>query len=186
MKDTVGAIERLIATESVEETYLEGGDFLPLSVWATRGFNVADIEAKVKPEDVKQHSVLGKVYRVQLISSTTKKTRALVKTTNISPAKRPRLSDQPRLAIEDGRLEDDDAEVDTSSKSSSSGSSSSSSSDKKKSKRKSKKHKKSKKSKTKKKDKKDKKGKKDRRTTNQPHARTRCLDWSSLAAQPSV
>ena len=41
--------------------------FLPLGVWKTLGFEAAHIENNSLPEDVMEHHVLGKVYRVPLL-----------------------------------------------------------------------------------------------------------------------
>ena len=51
-----------------EEYYIDGGGFLPLSVWTTRGFNVDNIEAKSATEDKKLHNVFGMTYRVKILS----------------------------------------------------------------------------------------------------------------------
>ena len=60
----------LISTYKHEETYWdEGGEFLPLSVWTTRGFDADRIEALSQPGDVRQHAVLGKTYRVSILAA---------------------------------------------------------------------------------------------------------------------
>ena len=41
--------------------------FLPLGVWKTLGFEAAHIEKNSLPEDVMEHHLLGKVYRVPLL-----------------------------------------------------------------------------------------------------------------------
>ena len=38
----------------------------PLSVWATRGYNIDDIKANTLPEDIVQHPVLKELYRIHL------------------------------------------------------------------------------------------------------------------------
>jgi len=54
-----------ITRERAEQEFSKhGGEYLPLSVYATRGFNVADIEEKCKDTDM--HDVLGKTYRVAI------------------------------------------------------------------------------------------------------------------------
>ena len=56
--------------EGVQEVggeYHHGGGFLPLGVWKTLGFEAAHIEENSLPEDVMEHHVLGKVYRVPLL-----------------------------------------------------------------------------------------------------------------------
>ena len=48
--------------------YMNGGEFLPLSVWATRGFDANVIKEKIAPEDCREHPVLGTTYRVKILS----------------------------------------------------------------------------------------------------------------------
>ena len=55
--------------KQAEKHYAEEGEFLPLSVWERRGFNAQDIEANTAAADVAVHPVLGKVYRVSIMSS---------------------------------------------------------------------------------------------------------------------
>jgi hypothetical protein len=55
--------------ESHEDFYAEGGEFLPLSVWSTRGFDPEAIETKSKDTDIRDHVVLGKTYRVPIYSA---------------------------------------------------------------------------------------------------------------------
>jgi hypothetical protein len=49
--------------------YQDGGEFLPLSVWETRGFSVPAIVANSASADKAKHPVLGDVYRVAIVSS---------------------------------------------------------------------------------------------------------------------
>jgi hypothetical protein len=49
--------------------YANGGEFLPLGVWGTRGFDIKSIEENSTSDDVMMHKVLGKVYRVVTLSS---------------------------------------------------------------------------------------------------------------------
>ncbi len=46
------------------------GEFLPLSVWASRGFDTSSIEAQTDADDKEDHPVLGMTYRVKLRAST--------------------------------------------------------------------------------------------------------------------
>ena len=64
----VKANQMLVRFEQHSEYYSEGGQFLPLSVWATQGFNVEAIERHSKPEDKMIHDVLGPCYRVKLLT----------------------------------------------------------------------------------------------------------------------
>ena len=59
--------------EKEEESYAEGGDFLPLSVWATKGFDSTRIEQLSRPEDIEDHAVLGRTYRVVIKSKAVKR-----------------------------------------------------------------------------------------------------------------
>ena len=40
-----------MSRQSMEESYLENGEFLPISVWVTRGFNGDKIQAETEPEE---------------------------------------------------------------------------------------------------------------------------------------
>jgi hypothetical protein len=56
----VEACEDIMSRQSMEESYLENGEFLPISVWVTRGFNGDKIQAETEPEvraprDIKIH-----------------------------------------------------------------------------------------------------------------------------------
>jgi hypothetical protein len=156
----------ITAMEETREFYIEGGEYLPLGVWMTRGFDAVHIKERSRDSDVIQDPVLGTVYRVRILqrgnagSRTTLTTRNLKRKQgqldNISgagssndhlPPPEEEPADVP--ALMDGTAES----VDKSSDSSSS-SSSSSSSDKKKKKKSNKKGKKGKKNKKDKKDKK--------------------------------
>ena len=52
----------------LEDTFSEGGAYLPLTVWAAKGFDAEAIEAKTLPEDIMTHAVLGTVYRVRILA----------------------------------------------------------------------------------------------------------------------
>ena len=41
------------------ETYCDGGEFLPLSVWRAEGFDIAKIEANAPEEDKRVHMEFG-------------------------------------------------------------------------------------------------------------------------------
>ncbi len=159
-------VEELLHKEVTEESYYQQGEFLPLGVWQTRGFDAAQIEANSHPSDKMTHPVLGPTYRVRVVAtrhSTTRRTERVSKST-VGGRKRAAdvmvqgcqfgedggsASTNQVLALEDGSIR-------SSSPSSTSSSSSSSSSSRKK-------HKKSKKAKKTKKHKKEKKHKKDSR-----------------------
>ncbi len=54
--------------EAHEEFYAEGGEFLPLQVWATRGFDADRIRERTPARDIRPHSVLGDTFRVTIMS----------------------------------------------------------------------------------------------------------------------
>jgi len=63
------AKERLQKYESHNSYYQDGGEYLPLSVCSSRGFDADAIKLHSQPEDVKEHSVLGTCYRVSILST---------------------------------------------------------------------------------------------------------------------
>jgi hypothetical protein len=173
------ARELLTASEAHGEYYIDGGEFLPLSVWGRRGFDEERILLHSLPADVREDRVLGTTYRVKVLSTgnrgeamTTRTTQCKRKSSALPLAPQdpssPSSSSRPRLALEDGpapaappgdtstpHVSSDQGSSSSSSDSSSDTSSSSSSS--------SGKHKK--KGKKGKKGKKVKKGKKDKKNT---------------------
>jgi len=154
--------------ESHEDFYAEGGEFLPLSVWSTRGFDTEAIETKSKDTDIRDHVVLGKTYRVPIYSAGKRGVKGHGRE-NVEDAKKSsakRLKPTPEAgAASSAAAGRETAAVpsDTSSSSSSESSSTSSRKKKKKSKKdKKRKSKKDKKSKSKKDKKKDAESKKER------------------------
>ena len=66
--DTVSKMKEIIKKHQSSETYyVHGGEYVPLDVWATRGFNVEDIRARSEACDQQQHPVLGAVCRVRIL-----------------------------------------------------------------------------------------------------------------------
>jgi len=53
-------------SDSVEASV--SGEWLPLSVWQSRGFNVDDIQRNASGVNIKRHPMLGTVYRVPIAS----------------------------------------------------------------------------------------------------------------------
>jgi len=53
--------------ERHEKTYEEGGAFFPLSKWSKDGFDAERIERLTPDEDIMEHDILGKVYRVAIL-----------------------------------------------------------------------------------------------------------------------
>lgn len=50
------------------QEYVDGGEYLPLSVWRNRGFDTERIEARTVEADKMMHPVLGLCYRVKTAS----------------------------------------------------------------------------------------------------------------------
>ena len=51
--------------ETWEKRYQSGGNYLPLSVWQTQGYDTSRIERLSRPEDIMEDHVLGKVPRAR-------------------------------------------------------------------------------------------------------------------------
>lgn len=144
--------ESLLAIESHEEQFLEGGAFLPLGAWAVQGMDVDRIKSLSHPSDIKEHAVLGTTFRVRILTKTHATTRGFKRKSGVTKKQAPKSLPISRQAIEDGDNEasDDareplaieDKQSSSDSSSSSSDSSSSSSSDAKGKKKKKKNHKK--------------------------------------------
>ena len=78
--------------ETWEKRYQSGGNYLPLSVWATQGYDTQRIERLSRPEDIMEDDVLGKVYRVPLLGvwENGTKGRSITDVSEAGPAKRRR------------------------------------------------------------------------------------------------
>jgi len=61
-----------------EWSYVQNGEFLPLSVWAMRGFDVAVIAARTPDCDKHEHPILGLTFRIRLISTSVKTSEGTV------------------------------------------------------------------------------------------------------------
>ena len=59
----------LLRTEEKEDYFDDKGEFLPLSVWVSQGYDGTDIVANTPATDKKTHPVLGLVYRVAILST---------------------------------------------------------------------------------------------------------------------
>ena len=155
--DTVAfAKAQLMKFEQHERFYEEKGCFLPLSVWATKGFNTADIEAKTPECDKQVHDILGLCYRVALLA-TGRHGAEGHRHEDTAGGRGRKRSSAAALAGQDADADGDEGEQGKTSSSSTDSSSSSSSSAKKRG------SKKSKKVKSEKKGAKHKKGKKDKK-----------------------
>ena len=103
--------------------FAEGGEYLPLSVWATRGFDTEAVRTKSRPSDKMEDEVLGTVYRVRIISKVAVMQRTIERESKrqrqgpVDPAK----ASPALLVLEDGNVSSTDSSSSTSSSSSSSG-----------------------------------------------------------------
>jgi len=175
-------VEDLLEKKSSYETfYQEGGAYLPLSVWATKGFNIQDIVDGTADADIIEHPVLKTCYRVKILAKGTRGSDGWLRSSKNAVADKKRKladafikgavdgadaatkdNDTGEDGDKDGDKDKKGGKDDSDSKSSSSSSSSSSGSKHKKKKKKDKKKKKAKKEK-KRKAKKAKKEKKDKK-----------------------
>jgi hypothetical protein len=86
------AKEMLQKHEAHESFYEFGGEFLPLSVWASRGFDTKAVQEKSAPEDKSTHLVLGEVYRVKIMKGGQRGSQGSNRTEDlVSSSKRPKL-----------------------------------------------------------------------------------------------
>jgi len=113
-----------------EEWFDEGGDYLPLSVWASRGWDIERIEQNTKPEDVRETAQGGRTYRVKIQSGGTRGARGKIDTNEImgQSRKRKKPQDATEALDDDGeqkpkipppRLDSDASDSDDSSSTSS-------------------------------------------------------------------
>ncbi len=148
------ATETLTAYATTEQSYADGGEYLPLEVWGTRGFNIENIRSKSQAADIREDRVLGTCYRVRIVSSYVNTRAGNVRESRLF--KKPKMTlalgsgglDHGPLAIEDGDVGDDGSGDDDSNKSSNTSYSNSSSSRDRRRRRKDKKSKKHKKAKS--------------------------------------
>jgi hypothetical protein len=152
--------ELLESTDTRSEYFQDGGEFLPLSVWAVRGFDTDRIAANTRAEDRKDDMVLGLTFRVRILSKGNSGVRATARISRGTKRSAPETSPVPvpveqlaledavaKLALENAAAKPSQGSGSSNDSSSSSSNSSSSSSDHKKKKKHSKKSKKDKKSK---------------------------------------
>ena len=113
-----------------EEWFDEGGDYLPLSVWASRGWDIERIEQNTKPEDVRETAQGGRTYRVKIQSGGTRGARGKIDTNELmgQSRKRKKPQDATEALDDDGeqkpkipppRLDSDASDSDDSSSTSS-------------------------------------------------------------------
>ena len=111
-------VSRLVETELAKQE----GPFLPLSVWASQGYNVQDIAARAKN---KEHPVLGLTYQVKIKTTGEERKRELIQEQMLKLLNR-------KVKMEPEATGQDDEEQASQPKTSSGSSDSSSSSEKKK------------------------------------------------------
>ena len=70
LQDQVSKVLERVEQRTV--AYESGGKFLPLDVWACKGFNVEHIRDRSDPVDIRPHNVLGMTYRLRIESLATK------------------------------------------------------------------------------------------------------------------
>jgi hypothetical protein len=78
------AREVLQAVETQEKTWAEAGEFLPLAVWQTRGFDADRIERFTPEEDRREDVVLVMCYRVRTMTSINKVTKSVCRASTLS------------------------------------------------------------------------------------------------------
>ena len=77
------ANEVIAKTETHNEYYADGGEYLPLSVWTVRGFDADRIARNTHPADIKECPVLGTCYRVKIVSKGNTGSRTLTKSQSL-------------------------------------------------------------------------------------------------------
>ena len=81
------ATELIDTYKTDEEYYADGGEYLPLSVWATRGFDATRIENNTADRDRRTCPVLGPTFRVKILSMGNAGTRGTKRASACSIAK---------------------------------------------------------------------------------------------------
>ena len=163
------ATQLLTKSETHVKYYAESGRHLPLSVWATKGFDIDRIRTLTPQSDIQMHNILGECYRVQLLTTGRSGEEAL-KREDVNAARGTKRAAAGTAAAAGGKkskVEDAKSSSSQDSSSSSSSSSSSGGKSKKKNNKKGKKDKKDKKSKKHKKSKKSKKSEKKAKETKE-------------------
>jgi hypothetical protein len=103
------AREMITASEAHGEFYIDGGEWLPLSVWGKRGFDEDRIKRLTLPIDVREDRVLGTTYRVKVLSTGNKGEKVVTRTSECRrrssalplPPTGSSSSSQPPLALLD-------------------------------------------------------------------------------------
>ena len=162
--------ESLMQSESMVETFSDGGVFLPLNCWAVKGYDPQLIEQRTAACDIRDDPIVGRTYRAKIFSKSSTTTRTLTRETTLKRKAANSigavLNDDASLVVPPTRasplaIADGNPESESQSSSSESESSSSSSLRHRHRRRSSKRHSKSKKAKKEKKEKKSSRPKKD-------------------------
>jgi hypothetical protein len=94
--EAAAMVAELIQTFEIDqEYYADGGEYLPLSVWQTRGFDSARIEANTPERDRRVCAILGPTYRVKILSTGNSGSRGSKRASTCSAAKP--VVDQPEV-----------------------------------------------------------------------------------------
>ena len=75
--------ESLMQSESMVETFSDGGVFLPLNCWAVKGYDPQLIEQRTAACDIRDDPIVGRTYRVKMFSKSSTTTRALTRETTL-------------------------------------------------------------------------------------------------------
>jgi len=68
--EAIGYAKEMMNLYENRETFFESsGEFLPLSVWATRGYDVVALEAHAAPEDKREDPIFGTIYRIRVLTT---------------------------------------------------------------------------------------------------------------------
>ena len=89
--------EEIMSTESTSDAFAEHGEFLPLSVWATRGFAADLIQERSHPVDKKIHPILGDTYRVRITMTTHSEERSNTRKSSATWQPNPRAANRRRI-----------------------------------------------------------------------------------------
>lgn len=105
---------RLEKYQQEEEYFVNGGEFLPLSVWANQGFNTELIVKNTSPNDIRDHDVLGKTYRVKILSTGKRGQQGSRQTHEVASAKGGKTQESGPATVERLKKELKEAKADVS------------------------------------------------------------------------
>ena len=75
--------ESLLQSESMVETFSDGGVFLPLNCWAVKRYDPQLIEQRTAACDIRDDPIVGRTYRVKIFSKSSTTTRTLTRETTL-------------------------------------------------------------------------------------------------------